>query len=90
MLKRWIFNEKVQCKILFEVIKEEFIAALSFSKSLAAKYVSLNNQPCIVKSTLIDLNPDEPRIELYYHPFLVTLDRYDGSCNTKFWIEQKM
>ena len=57
---------------------------MSFSKSLAAKYVSLNNQPCIVKSTLIDLNPDEPRKELYYHPFLVTLDRYDGSCNTKF------
>ena len=30
----------------------------------------------------IDLNPDEHNQGLYQHPFMVSLDRYDGSCNT--------
>ena len=31
-------------------------------------------QPCMVGPTLIDLNPDE----LYYYPFIISLDMYDG------------
>ena len=38
----------------------------------------MNNQPCMVRPTLIDLNSDE----LYYYPFIVSMDKYDGSCNT--------
>ena len=33
-----------------------FIVLLSFSKSLATKYVPLNNEPYIVRPTVIDLN----------------------------------
>ena len=33
------------------------IALLSFSESLATKCVSLNNEPCMARPTLIDLNP---------------------------------
>ena len=32
----------------------------------------------MIRPTLIDLNPDE----LHNHPFMISLDRYNGSCNT--------
>ena len=51
---------------------------LSFGGSLTRKCVSLSNESCMVRPTLIDLNP----IELnYYHPFMISLDKYNGSCN---------
>ena len=58
---------------------------MSFSSSLArvtkvsdqTNCVSVNDQPCIVRSTLIDLNP----IELKYYPFMISLDKFTGSCN---------
>ena len=37
----------------------------------------LNNKPCMVRPTLIDLNP----FELKYYPFTVILDKCIGSCN---------
>ena len=33
-----------------------FIVLLSFSSSLATKFLFLNNEPCMVRPTLIDLN----------------------------------
>ena len=62
---------------MFALIKQVIIALLSFSGSLATKYVSLNNKPCINRPALMDLNP----IELNY-PFMISLDRYNGSYNT--------
>ena len=53
-----------------------FIALLSSSKSLATKYVSLNNDPCMTRPTLYDLK----HIELNY-PFMISLDKCNGSCN---------
>ena len=44
---------------MFRPIKQVLIALLSFIGSLATKYVSLNNEPCIIRPTLIDLNPVE-------------------------------
>ena len=41
-------------------------------------FVSINNQKCIVRPTLIDFNLDE----LYYYKFSVGMNRCDGSCNT--------
>ena len=38
----------------------------------------MNNQPCMVKLTLTDLNPDE----LHYYQFIISMNRCDGSCNT--------
>ena len=42
---------------MFRLIKQVFITLLSFSGSLATKYVSLNNEPCMIGPTLIGLKP---------------------------------
>ena len=54
------------------------LVLLCFGESLTIKCISLNNQSCLVRPTLIDLNPGE----LYYHPVTITPNRCDGSCNT--------
>ena len=54
-----------------------FIVLLSFSIPLATKCLSLNDQSCMVKHNLIDLNP----VELKYYQFMVRLDKPDRSCN---------
>ena len=54
-----------------------FIVLLSFSESLATKYLFLNDEPCIVRPTLIDMNP----VELKYYPFMVSLNKCTGSRN---------
>ena len=51
---------------------------LGFVGSLVTEYASINNQPCMVRPILTDLNPDE----LHYYPFIISLDRFDGSCST--------
>ena len=68
---------------MFSLIKQVFVVLLSFSESLArvakveTKCLSLNDEPCMVRSTLLDLNP----VELKYYPFLISLDKCSGSCN---------
>ena len=54
-----------------------FMALLSFSVSLATKCVSLNNDPCTIRLTLIGLHP----VELSYCPFMVSSDTFSGICN---------
>ena len=54
-----------------------FIASLSFSSSLAIKCLFLNDEPCIVRPTLIELNP----VELKYYPFLISLNKFTWSYN---------
>ena len=57
-----------------------FIALLSFSESLArdrAKCMFLNDEPCLVRSTLINMNP----FELKYYLFMISLNKCTGSCN---------
>ena len=60
------------------LIEQVFIALLSFSKSLATKCVSLNNEPSKNWPTLIDLNP----VEFRYWPFMISLHKCSGSCNS--------
>ena len=38
-----------------------------------SKYASMNNQQCLVRLTLINLN--------HYFPFMITLDRRNGGCD---------
>ena len=57
--------------MMLRLIKQVFIALLSFSGSLTTKSVSLNNEPCMIRPTLIDLNP----VELNYYPFMISLDK---------------
>ena len=63
-----------------DLIKQVFIVLLSFSKSLSTKYVSLKDEPCMVTPTLIDLNP----VVLKYYPFMIRLDKCNGSFNVLF------
>ena len=55
-----------------------FITLLSFSDSLATRCVSLNNNSCLIRSTLVYLNP----VELDYFPFIISLHKCTGSCNS--------
>ena len=45
-----------------------FIILFSFSESLATKYLSLNDEPCMIRRILIDLNP----VELKYYPLMIS------------------
>ena len=56
---------------MFWLIKQSL---LSVSESLATKFVSLNKEPCMVMSTLIDSNS----IELNFHLFMISLDQRSG------------
>ena len=40
--------------------------------------MSLNNEQCQAKLILIDLN----YVELKYKLFMISLDKYNGSCNS--------
>ena len=61
---------------MFRLIKQMFINLLSFSRSLGTKCLSLSNEGCMASPTLINLNP----IEFNYYPFLISLDKCNGSC----------
>ena len=54
-----------------------FIVLLTFNKSLATKCLFLNDEPCMVRPTLIDMNP----AELKYYPFMINLNKCTRSCN---------
>ena len=66
---------------MFSLIKQVLIVLLSFSESLVrvtmvlAKYLSLDDEPCMARSTLFDLNP----AALKHHPFMIS--KCNGSCN---------
>ena len=44
---------------------------------LLNKCLSLNNEPCMARPTLIDLDP----VELKHHPFMISLYKCSGCCN---------
>ena len=64
---------------MFRLIKQVFMALLSFSGSLACManvpnfttFTSLNNQPCKTRPTLIDLNLDEFKGCVTIHLWLI-------------------
>ena len=67
---------------------------LGFSISLATKPVSLDNESCITRPFLIDVNS----VEFKCYPFMINLDKCSGSSNavdnlstkTCFWVKQKV
>ena len=77
---------------MFSLIKQVFIVLLSFSSSLARKCLSLIDETCMVKSTVIDLNP----VKLKYYRFMVSLDKCNGIGNsgndfsTKICVQSKI
>ena len=68
------------------LIKQVFIVLFSFNRSLLTKCLSLNNEPCIARPTLIDLNP----IKLNHFPFMISLRKCNGSCNVVYDLSIKI
>ena len=61
------------------LIKQVFIGSLA-SITNASKFatcISLNNQQCKTRPTLINLNPNECNQGLHYYPFMVNSDRFN-------------
>ena len=64
---------------------------MSFSSSLVrdrTKYLFLNDEPCLVRPTVIDLNP----VELKYYSFMISLNKCVGNYNvlsTKICVPRK-
>ena len=54
-----------------------FIILLSFSKSLTRKCLFLNDEPCMIRPTIIDMSSNE----LKNYPFMISSNKYAGSCN---------
>ena len=52
---------------MLSLIEQVFLVLLSFSEFLATKCVSLNDEPCMIRHTIIDLNS----IDLKYYPFMI-------------------
>ena len=63
---------------MFWLIKQVFIELLSISGSLATRWASLSNELCMNRPIFIDLNP----VELISYPFMISLGKCNGSCNT--------
>ena len=51
---------------------------LYFAGSLAIQFVSKNNQQCMIRPTLVDLNLHE----FHYYPFISSINTCNGSFNT--------
>ena len=66
--------------MMLRIIKQLFIALLSFRSPLATKCLPFNDEPCMVTYTLIDLNP----VEFEYYPFMVSLAKRSGGCNSGY------
>ena len=62
---------------MFSLIKQVFIVLLSIKKSLVTKCMPSNDEQCMVRPTFIDVNP----VELKYYPFMIGLNKCNGSCN---------
>ena len=71
---------------MFGLIKQVFIVLLSFGKSLATKFMALNNEPCMIRPTLIDLNS----VGLNCYTFMISLDKCDGSYNAADDLSKKI
>ena len=62
---------------MFSLIKQAFIVLLSFNESVATKCLFLNDEQCMSRTALIDMNP----VELKYYSFMISLNKCTGRCN---------
>ena len=54
-----------------------FILLLSFSESLATKCLFWNDEPCMVRATLTNMD----LVEFKYYLFMNSLNKCSGNCN---------
>ena len=62
---------------MFNVLKL-FVIMLPIAVTQAIKCESLDNQPCLARETIVNINSNEPR----YYPFAIKLNKCTGSCDT--------
>ena len=62
---------------MFGLIRQGFIALLTFNGSLAFKCMSLDNEPCMTRRTLAYLN----FVGLSYYRLIISLDQCNEICN---------
>ena len=75
---------------MLERLKKMLITFLGVRGSLGCmvkvsnctKCISLNNQLCMARAMVINLNPNKHNQGLHHYPLMVSLDRCNGSCNT--------
>ena len=53
-----------------------------FSWIITYKMHIINNEPCLARSTLVDLSPDKLSQTVRHYPFMINLNKFNGSCNT--------
>ena len=70
--------------MIFGLNKQVVIVLLRFSRFLATKCGSLNDEPCMIRPTPLDWNP----VELKYYSFMIRLDKCNG--NWKCFIPKNM
>ena len=62
---------------MFWFMNQVLVTTLDFSRSLTTKYMFLNDESCMTRLTLNDLN----HIVHNYYPFMIGLDKCGGNCN---------
>ena len=69
---------------MFRLSKKVLVMKLTsiVSASNHTKCISLSNQKCMTRPSVINSHPNEYSQELHYYPFVVNLDRCAESCNT--------
>ena len=72
------FIQKLFIGLLSSCISGRFDGSLASNSKGPIKCVSLNNQPCQARPTLVIINSNEP----LYYPFIVSVTKSGGSCNT--------
>ena len=64
--------------LIFKLIMTVLILMIFiFSASFITTFMSLNNEPWVIRPALIDLNS----FEFIYYPLMISLDECNGSCN---------
>ena len=72
------FIQKLFIGLLSGCISGRFDWSLASNSKGPIKCVSLNNRPCQARPKLVIMNSNEP----LYYPFIVSVTKSDGSCNT--------
>ena len=68
---------------MFRFVKRIFVSTLMFfgcnlSKVNLLEYVSMNNQECIVRPEIVNVNSNEP----VFYPLGIKTSKCSGSCNS--------
>ena len=59
---------------MFRLIKQVFTAGMIFSGFLVSKAMPLNNESCVIRPTLININ----LIQLSYYTLIISQGKYKG------------